>query len=369
MLAQCVTSNGKHTPARSWSTSWKRNAWMKRLSTLTLPRSTVSLGVESWISSLRACRASPTALPESGRGTPTSEATAMATDQSRAPSESSMKCDPPWSTLKMCQLGLLPESDGFSQSGSDYAEWVMRCKTRSLLLRQALERRTSGSAFSLWPSTRSEDAESCGNHPGAVNWQAPATDSFRSRGGDRKDEMGLDQQSRFWTTPQAHDITERGSGQIPTAAAGNACLARDARTWATPKTISGGANSKRDERGAGGPDLQEMVNSWPTPAARDHKGANSEEHATLTGGGRKHMGQLANFVEFSPPAQAIADGQKSSSDTPGSRRRLNPAFAAWLMGIPWWWTSPGQINCAQSAMEQYRSASRQQLSSLLEGLE
>lgn len=33
-------------------------------------------------------------------------------------------------------------------------------------------------------------------------WQAPATDSFRSRGGDRKDEMGLDQQARnLWAAP------------------------------------------------------------------------------------------------------------------------------------------------------------------------
>ena len=30
------------------------------------------------------------------------------------------------------------------------------------------------------------------------HWQTPATDSFRSRGGDRKDEMGLDQQARVF---------------------------------------------------------------------------------------------------------------------------------------------------------------------------
>jgi DNA (cytosine-5)-methyltransferase 1 len=36
-------------------------------------------------------------------------------------------------------------------------------------------------------------------------WQTPATDSFRSRGGDRKDEMGLDQQARHWPTPQTAD--------------------------------------------------------------------------------------------------------------------------------------------------------------------
>jgi hypothetical protein len=36
-------------------------------------------------------------------------------------------------------------------------------------------------------------------------WQTPATDSFRSRGGDRKDEMGLDQQARSHQAPQTND--------------------------------------------------------------------------------------------------------------------------------------------------------------------
>lgn len=34
-------------------------------------------------------------------------------------------------------------------------------------------------------------------------WQPPAADSFRSRGGDRKAEMGLDQEARNWPTPRA----------------------------------------------------------------------------------------------------------------------------------------------------------------------
>lgn len=36
-------------------------------------------------------------------------------------------------------------------------------------------------------------------------WQTPGTDSFRSRGGKRKDEAGLDRQARLWATPQARD--------------------------------------------------------------------------------------------------------------------------------------------------------------------
>src|SRR4029434_7062682 len=101
----------------------------------------------------------------------------------------------------------------------------------------------SESACSLWPTARAEDSESCGNHPGATDsltgatrnwptphtncttgagsqgrdggdnlqttvdlWQTPATDSFRSRGGDRKDEMGLDQQARMFDPGSAIDI-------------------------------------------------------------------------------------------------------------------------------------------------------------------
>ena len=107
-----------------------------------------------------------------------------------------------------------------------------------------------------WPTARMEDGESAGNHPGATDsltgatknwptpragdiqdkmgsqgefvngrvvrksgqdfapslltmaerlWQTPATDSFRSRGGDRKAEMGLDQQARFFPTPAERD--------------------------------------------------------------------------------------------------------------------------------------------------------------------
>lgn len=42
-------------------------------------------------------------------------------------------------------------------------------------------------------------------------WQTPATDSFRSRGGDRKDEMGLDQQARaMFPTPAARDYRTPG---------------------------------------------------------------------------------------------------------------------------------------------------------------
>jgi hypothetical protein len=49
-------------------------------------------------------------------------------------------------------------------------------------------------------------------------WQTPATDSFRSRGGDRKDEMGLDQEARnFHFSHLDQETPKPGSESSPNA--------------------------------------------------------------------------------------------------------------------------------------------------------
>jgi len=102
-------------------------------------------------------------------------------------------------------------------------------------------------------------------------WQTPATDSFRSRGGDRKDEQGLDQQARMFATPE----------------------------------------------------------SWPTPNVSDAKtaGGCTEEFRQRRIGkmGEKSIKlseSVLNNFPTSLPAPAIPDGPRSSSDGPTSRRHL-----------------------------------------------
>lgn len=77
------------------------------------------------------------------------------------------------------------------------------------------------------------------------------------------------------------------------------------------------------------------------------------------------MDQLSNFVAYSPQAQAITDGQPSSSDSDGSRPRLNPAFVCWLMGLPPLWTNPDATSFVQQEMAAYRCALRSRLLALL----
>ena len=97
--------------------------------------------------------------------------------------------------------------------------------------------------------------------------------------------------------------------------------------------------------------------AWPTPASRDHKGTNSTSHMDRSSGA-KHLDQLPNFVEhcFHPDQPTPQPGQQSSQSGQTSRRRLNPAFVEWLMGLP-----IGYTVCGRSEMGSFRY--RQQLRS------
>jgi len=180
-------------------------------------------------------------------------------------------------------------------------------------------------------------------------WQTPVSDDAPDREKGKINSRGepkLSGQAKLWTTPQAHDVTARGSGQKPTAKAGNACLATDAMLWGTPKGSDGEKGSPNMSYSAGGIPLPAQAaqwpspqtrdfrsgdqsdsprqtrkadlgwsqnlndvaeqGTWPTPAARDWKGENSPAHLT-NGTGRLHLDQLPNAVAhlFSRPAPAI----------------------------------------------------------------
>lgn len=54
--------------------------------------------------------------------------------------------------------------------------------------------------------------------------------------------------------------------------------------WPTAKAMTGGANSKRDQRpGTGGPELQEAAENWPTATARDWKDTGNLENVPENG--------------------------------------------------------------------------------------
>lgn len=143
----------------------------------------------------------------------------------------------------------------------------------------------------------------------ATQWQTPATDAFRSRGGDRKQEMGLDQQARFFSTPSSRDWKSED--------ASNQTMARNARP------------------------LNEVIEHWNTPhAPRDHDSDHSE--STYLGRQVSSLQHLPTQVgpesSETSPASARPSPSKNPTESRLLKRRLNPRFVEWLMGLPIGWT-------------------------------
>ena len=96
-----------------------------------------------------------------------------------------------------------------------------------------------------------------------------------------------------------------------------------------------------DDQGYSSPASQ----MWPTPTARDCKGANSLKHLTQpkTPGNNHHVGQLANAVKlFTTPCAADAQGTHGGKNHRSLRTdvagQMNPTWVEWLMGFPPGWT-------------------------------
>lgn len=178
---------------------------------------------------------------------------------------------------------------------------------RSFCLLRASAARTNATGFggSGWPTARASDGEKAvrslegslaeterkgspqdlcaGAH--LASWPTPHVGTPQSMRGTGQDperrreqgrQVGLQDAVRWagWPTTTARD-SESTARHTTTATASKpgTTLLDAARTagWPTPKTKTGGPNSNREARGAGGADLQEAAQwaGWPTPQAND----------------------------------------------------------------------------------------------------
>ncbi|MDE2106617.1 MAG: hypothetical protein KGL39_55895, partial [Patescibacteria group bacterium] len=157
------------------------------------------------------------------------------------------------------------------------------------------------------------------------------------RSGDRKDEMGLDQQSRFWGTPTSRDWKDGSSADTaPT----NGLLGR------------------------------QVIQNWPTPRAEERNQYNSADNGVA----------LSRAATQNFPSSPLAPEQPDSGrtcwcgtlncDRQSHKRRLNAYFVEWLQGLPLNWTSK-TARIDSEALEIWLSRCRRRLLSLclLEGQE
>lgn len=401
-LAVSVSWRGKLLRPQSWRLAWKTEGWRTRLSGLTLPPSQADSSVAAWLDSLAGFPAKTSALPADRQESRESGADCfLRSSDSFASWSRSSGCFSKTSRQSSLFQQEQPFSENLPKSGS--------MRNGELFERPMLVDRTGESGRLCWPTARAEDSESCGNHPGAVDsltgaarmwhtpkahenaetsgtfvgrnadrgahcfsglgaqtamWQAPATDSFRCRGGDRKHEMGLDQEARMWPnykTPLPNETSNEYWERMTAYEKENGINPADGGMhWPTPRTITGGAESaqRKQELGrteSGGSDLQSAAANWPTPATRDYRSPNAASHMDRSTGA-KHLDQLPNFIEHSflpaPPTSTL--GGKSPS---GCTRRLNPDFVDWLMGLPPGWTDYAPLETA-SYLSRVRSLLR-----------
>lgn len=305
-----------------WLRAWKKTDSIRRLSGLTLPHSTACDGVASWICSLRARPANPTAPQACAEASTTSAAAPC----SRTSQELSTSAAPGWSLWKTCGAG--GQVDIFETSESAYSEWVTESCRRSDSLRATLARRIGASADSAWPTANVQDSASAARHTTTTGIMHPGTtltDAVRGVSWDRNE----------YPTPSA---TRYGSSQ------NEGSVPHDRPSRGTPSLETWAARCKL------------AAGLWDTPQAADARGQ--------TGPASKHS-------DLSRQAQTTASsGDGSPQNAPNLPRRLNPHFVEWLMGWPIGWTDAA-IGCGVPETEWCRwlALSRSMFSCLRSGYE
>lgn len=157
-----------------------------------------------------------------------------------------------------------------------------------------------------------------------------------------------DKGSTGWPTTGAADGTKRpkyhGRGE------GNPSLGTAAKMagWSSPKVKTGGANSKRAERGAGGPNLQEQV-GWTTPCGHDTGGRKTPYAqggvpldalagwTTPIANDAEKRGRVAGTNSLQGQAQHSGEMDNSSLAETTTPAVLSAEHSRWLMGFPGAW--------------------------------
>ena len=277
-----VSLSGKHEQRPlSWR-GWRTRRWVKLLSGTTLAPSTADAGVDAWISSLRASRASRSASPDSNGESRTSATCGRTLPGSLARYALRGYCSKTSPVSQ--QPSLLTDEAPSKRSATTFKSWVSRSRGMSSQ-RQRWGQAIFASESSLWPTPRAEDTETTGAHRGV-----PDT---------------LPSAANMWPTPDAGVRT--------------------------------GFNRSASDGAANRPLLAEAANMWPTPT----RGMDDKTTHRMRDGHQNSLkaAAVSAFPPFLQGETSTTDGEPSSPSTRGSRRLLNPDFVEWLMGWPIGWSA------------------------------
>lgn len=278
--ARSCTLNGRLTQSASWKRGWKKEAYLQRLyGSAICANSTQASFTAWWIASLLASRVKTSVWPDGGLGLTASEA-ACFLKSSGLPviavrdtsfwrtSQASLLPPPPlWTKPKALLTNAQPPAS--------WENWPTTggMRSGSLFPRPTLEPATGGQGgFAGHGETWLTPNVPNGGQ--AVSPELVASKGMTEDG--QKRTVGLESQSRYWTTPDV-------------------CSGARDMSKIDPEAQKRG-NTKRTTG------LPTEAQNWPTPAARDAKGENSLEHCTETGGGEETHGSTEQLCRplFAP---------------------------------------------------------------------
>lgn len=380
MGAVYVTWRGKQQQPQAWSRRWKQGGFIRRLSGLTCEPSTLDHGVALFISSLRAIPAKTTASPESGQGL--TESASLPQKSPALPKSAGLIL----SSARTCRG---TQTDSLQPSLRHWKGWATALR-QEYSVRPPLAIPCGASDCSSWPSAKtvsgSWERDRNGNvYPtlegAAVNWPGPvASDDNKSveahlamkarmKGGPRNTITSLQVFVQQWEAPSVavvdgSRLTRGGERSDELLLTGQAMAAT--KRWSSPKA---------SDPEKAGPNMRGSKGDVPLPgqavqwialmAADDGQNVTSVAHQAML------CNQAAAFRPPSSPAQPIAGGSMSSTDSPNSnqpsvKRKLNPIFVEALMRWPtglsgferqemawtrWWLLMPSFLSALYSASE------------------
>lgn len=306
--AACSTLSGKLTQSASWKRAWKKEAWMRRLfGSAISPNCPPGDFAEWWTSSLLGSRVKTCPSPAAALASTESDPGCSST--SSMSQTIAVRGGSFWRTS---QASLLPppplwtRPKGLSTSARPPASWenwptAAGMRSGSLFLRPTWAPRTAALDGSVSPGawltphgmSGQETATGKAGAGGefakqATQWMTPNVPNggrhvpeslVLSKGmtpeGEKRT-VGLESQTKYWSSPRATDGAKGGPNQR--GSMGDMMLPSMAAQWPTPM-----AADQRGSAGAGKAELPNIVQSWPTPAARDFKGHGAQGGASTDG--------------------------------------------------------------------------------------
>ena len=365
-LSRHCTRRGKLIAPRSWLNAWRKDSSIKLLCGVTSKQSALQKcaltfareqEVKESVSSRRESLAKATASPESATSKTTHETFGQTQGESYA------KWEPSCSFWRTCLVYLFQsESGDFQRQSQGYSEsWPKMGSMRNgcLYPRQPVELRTEGNECSCWPTANAHD----GRRPGhdddstqgmnlkreAENWPTPDANSHKGSNQEGQRRGQLDEATEvLWRSPAVQEpgiTTERLEGggighrnyDKETGRLAQLGLTQQTEMWQSPGNMGGGSVSRGGER-IGEPLLAGQAKFWTTPT----KNANLDcpaEQARNSPAAAAAAGMLMESLTGPRVHPTLPPGSESLPKDPTSRRRrLNPKFVNWLMGLPENWS-------------------------------